>query len=291
LVPWLEELQKDSSIGRQLGNLLEKAQRLNNKIPAIRRVMRQHASLIQVPSAMLVIRAFGNPEVSVNGRVVQMSDWRTQSVRDLFFYFLFNQDAVTKEQVAAVLWPETRDAQALKARFKNEIYRLRRAVGRDVIVFDDEYYRFNLQLDYEYDVDAFTSYIARAQKATDSHARIKDLRKAADLYRGAYLADVDADWVGSERERLGQIYVSALEELAYLYLDVNRLTECLSICQLALTQNRFQEAIYQIEMRAYSVLGDRASVVRRHEICQSAMEELGIPLSEETEQLYRELTT
>ena len=220
-----------------------------------------------------------------------MSDWRTQSVRDLFFYFLHRQEGVTKEQVGLALWPETRDIQTLKARFKNEIYRLRRAVGRDVIVFEDEYYRFNREVDYEYDVEAFTSFILRAHKTADTNIRIEYLQKAVDLVHGAYLADVDSDWVGLERERLGQDYESILDELAYLYLDTNQLTKCLSICQLALKHNYFQEAIYRTEMRAYIAMGDRSAVVRRYQACQSMMESLGISLSEETEQLYRELTT
>ena len=41
--------------------------------------------------------------MSVNGRTLAMSDWRTKSVRDLFFYFLFRQEAVTKEQLGEVL--------------------------------------------------------------------------------------------------------------------------------------------------------------------------------------------
>ncbi len=216
-LPWIEKFQNDPSIGRQLRNLTEKSRRLNTKLPAVRRALRRHAKFIQIPSALLVIRTFGNPEVTVNGKAIQMSDWRTQSVRDLFFYFLHRQEAVTKEQVGVALWPETRDLQALKARFKNEIYRLRRAVGRDVIVFEDEYYRFNSQLDYEYDVDAFDLYIFRAQKMTDPDARIEQLQKAVNLVHGPYLADLDAEWAVTVRERLGRDYSSALEELAYLY--------------------------------------------------------------------------
>lgn len=288
--PWLKPLLVSPLVGRQLVGFLEKANRIRNKLPMIRRNLRRHASFIQVPSASLVIRAFGNPEVSVNGEVVQMSDWRTQSVRDLFFYFLYSQEAVTKEQVGAALWPEIPTNQALKARFKNEIYRLRRAVGRDVIIFDDEYYRFNHQLEYEYDVEAFDSHIMRARKTADANVRIEHLRKAVDLVHGPYLADTDAEWTVPERERLWHAYESALDELAYLYLDSGQLEHCLMICQKALKRNRFHETIYQIEMRAHAIQGDRSAVARRYQACRAAVAELGLVPSAETERIYRELT-
>lgn len=287
---WLKELQKDPLIGRPMNGLVEKAQRLNVRLPAIRRTLRHHSSFIQAPSASLVIRALGNPEVSINGEVIPISVWRTQSVRDLFFYFLQRPEAVTKEQVGATLWPETRDAPALKERFKSEIFRLRRAVGRDVIVFDDVYYRFNRGMDYDYDVEAFDSHIMRARKSSDMNVRIQHLQKAVDLVHGPYLADVTAEWAVTERERLNQAYATALEELAYLYLNTNQLERCLTVCQTALKQNRFQETIYQIEMRAYKAQGDRPAVARRYQACQLAMQELGIPLSRETELIYREFT-
>jgi two-component SAPR family response regulator len=112
-----------------------------------------------------------------------------------------------------------------------------------------------------------------------------------DLVHGPYLGDVDADWAAPERERLGLAYVSALEELAQLYLNANQLERCLSICQLALDRDRCHEVIYQVEMRAYAALGDRASIVRRYQACKAALEEgLGLSPSEETELIYRELT-
>lgn len=219
-----------------------------------------------------------------------MSDWRTQSVRDLFLYFLSRQETVTKEQVGVALWPDAPSDQALKARFKNEIYRLRKAAGRDAIIFDDEYYRFNHQIDYEYDVEAFDSYLLRARKTIDVNIRIEHLQKAVDLVSGPYLAGLDAEWAVPERERLWLAYGTALEELAYLYLDTGQLESCLSTCQLALKRDRFHETIYQIEMRVYAVLGDRSAIARRYQACKAAMDELGVPISGETERIYRELT-
>ena len=288
---YLKTLQNDSQIGKSVGSLLDKSKRLSERIFAVRRTLRRHAQFIQLPAASLTIRALGPAEVRVNGRIISMSEWRTKSVRDLFFYFLFRQDAVTKEQVGQALWSETTDPLSLKWRFKDEIYHLRRAVGRETIVFDDIYYRFNRILDYEYDVEAFESHLARARKSTDVGKRIESLQRAVDLVHGPYLGELDALWAAEERERLGQMYVSALEELAHLYLDTNQLEHCLSLCQLALVQDRYNEGIYQVEMRAYAALGDRASIVRRYQASKEALQEgLGISPSQETETLYRDLT-
>ena len=288
---YLTALQNDPQIGKSLGSLLDRAKRLGERILSIRRTLRRHAQTIQLPAASLTIRAFGRAEVNVNGRTLAMSDWRTKSVRDLFFYFLFRQEAVTKEQVGEVLWPETIDPQALKWRFKDEIYRLRRAVGKHAIVFDNIYYCFNRTLDYEYDVEAFESHLARAHKTKDPAKRIGWLQKALDLVHGPYLSEVDAFWAMEERERLAQLYISALEELAQLYLDSNKVQLCLSTCQLALGQDRYNEAIYRLEMRAYAILGDRAAIVRQYQACKAALEEgLGLSPSQETEALYRDLT-
>jgi two-component SAPR family response regulator/Flp pilus assembly protein TadD len=287
---FLDDLRNDAQIGRSVNILIEKSQKLKERLPAIRRVLRHHVQSIQMPVANLIIRAFGRPEVVVNGQAVNMSDWRTQAVRDLFFYFLYKREAMTKEQVGVALLPEASDPQALKKRFKNEIYRLRRAVGRDVIIFDEEYYLFNRALDYEYDVEAFDTYLKRAEKSKGINDQIEWYQKAVDLVHGVYLSDVDADWVADERARLEKAHNTALDELARLYLNVNNLEKCISICQMGINLNPYNEFLYQISMRAYSVMGDRAAIARLYQACRVALDAgHGLLPSLETETLFREL--
>jgi two-component SAPR family response regulator len=258
---------------------------LSVKLPSIRRTLRRHAQSIQIPPAGLSIRAFGRPEVTLNGRLVTMSDWRTQSVRDLFFFFLLNQEMVTKEQ----LWEGLVNRRSSSiGPAKNEIYRF--AAGQECDRFRCIYYCFNRSLDYEYDVEASISHPAPG-KSEDRTSRIGHLRKAVDLVTGPYLVDVDAFWATPERERLNQVYVSALEELAQLYLETNQLDLCLKICQAALRKDPYHEVIYQLEMRAYAALGDRASLARRYQACKKALRDgLGLSPSRETELIYRELS-
>lgn len=288
---WLITLQNDPQIGRDLVGLLDQAKRFGAGLPEVRRVLRRLAQFIQMPTASLKIKGFGRPEVSLNGRAVNLSDWKTQSARDLYFYFLNQQEPRTKDQIVLDLWRDTDESHALKIRFKQDIYRLRRAVGREAIVFEDETYRFNRDLDYEYDVEAFESYIYRARNVKDIFERIGYYRKAVDLVQGPYLSDVDADWVLDERQRLKVVYISTLEKLAQQYLDTNQLPECLQTCELALQQDRYNEPVYHLEMRAYAAQGDRASVLRRYRELKAILaDEMGYPPSEETERLLTELT-
>ncbi len=287
---WLASLQQYIEIEKDLSNLIEKSQLLSATMSSVRRALRRLAQSIEMPTASLKIRALGRGEVIINGRALNISDWRSQSARDLFFFFLSQQNALTKEQIGQELLRDVDDEHVIKTRFKQDIYRLRKAVGRNTIVFEDENYRFNRDIDYEYDVEAFGSYLQRARRDDDSMERIGYYRRALSLYDGPYLSDVDDDWVLIERQRLQLSYLSALEDLARLYLETNQLVECLNTCKQVIAQDQYNEIACQLEMRVYAAQGDRATVTRKFNEYKAKVEnDLGLPPSEETETVYREL--
>ncbi len=288
-LPWLKSMLKDPQVGRSLNALADKAARIEARWPGVRRSLRRLAQSIQMPAPNLVIHAFGRAEVQVDGQTVTMSQWSTQSVRDLLFYLIYKSGAVTKEQISAALWPEVEDPQILKQRFKAYIFRLRRATRRDVILFDEEYYRFNFSLDYEYDVEAFETYLARSRMARTPSERIEQLQKAVDLVQGPYLAEVDMPWSIGERERLEQAFLAALESLAGQYLENGQFQQAVDAAQRALKTNPYLESVHQLLMRAYASQGDRLSIQRQYQACKSALSELGFLPSHETQELYRRL--
>lgn len=287
--PWLKPVLNDVQVGRSLHGLLEKATRIEASWPGVRRSLRRLAQSIHMPTPSLVIRAFGRAEVQVDGRPVTVSDWSTVSVRDLFFYLLFKSGPVTKEQIAASLWPEVDEPQTLKQRFKAYIFRLRRATRRDAILFDEEYYRFNFSLDYEYDVEAFETYLARSRMLKTREERIEQLQKAVDLARGPYLSEVDQPWAIGERDRLEQAGLSALETLAGLYLENGQFQQAVETAQRALKIDAYLEALHCILMRAYAAQGDQNSVRRQYQACQTSLADLGFSPSPETRDLYKRL--
>jgi two-component SAPR family response regulator len=248
------------------------------------------AHVVQIPNPHLIIRAFGKASISVGGRLLTLSDWQTQSVRDLFFYFLISKKPLTREQVGETLWPDLDDPQKIKLRFKNDIYRLRRAVGQDVITYEDVFYSFNRALDFEYDVEAFESFLARTKLTTDIEKQIALYQKAVDVVSGPFLDDIYADWIMIERERLSQTYITALLTLAELLNKQARPEQALAVCQRALEYDLTCEAAYVLSMQVYYRLSDRAAIIRTYQACQDALQRrLGFPPSDDTDQLYRRL--
>jgi len=287
---WLDGLQRDAEVGRMISDLLTRAGCLAGKMPATRRQLHRMAHVVQLPNPHLIIQAFGRASVSVGGKLLTLSDWQTQSVRDLFFYFLTSQKPLTKEQVGETLWPDVDEPQKLKLRFKNEIYRLRRAVGQDVIAYEDIFYRFNRSLDFEYDVEAFESFLSRAKSTSSLAGQIEFYQKAVDLVCGPFLEDIYADWAMLEREHLSQTYLSALITLAEIFQKQAQPERALAACQRALDYDVTFEAAYSLSMQIYHRMGDRASVIRIYQTCAEIMQrQFGLPPAKETEELYRRL--
>ena len=175
-------------------------------------------------------------------------------------------------------------------RFKNDLYRLRRALGPEAILFENDRYSFNPALDYDYDVETFLTHLALATNSSDIQEQIKHYQAAVDLVRGSYLSDIHMDWVWSEREHLSQLHISALLKLAKLYLENKAPDMAKTTCQKVLKQDTCHEEAHRLLMKTFSILGDRSAIARQYQECKQALkEELDIPPAEETEDLYLQL--
>jgi len=259
-------------------------------LPSVRRQLRRMARTIDVPAPTLTIHAFGRGQVWVNGRLISGREWQTQAVRELFFFFVAMGKPVTKEQVGSVLWPDATEPARLRLRFKNEIYRLRRALGPETIVYDDEYYQLNPAADHEYDVEAFEAYLGRAACESAPAEQIRLYQQAVDLVGGEYLEDFGAVWVQPERERLRQELIAACLQLGELYLEQGQSERALQTCQKLLERDPTSEAAYRLKMSIHRRLGDTAGLMRTYHDCEESLRGVfGMPPSEETKEHYQKL--
>lgn len=285
--PWLGRLQADPSLGRLAAPLFRQADQLEARLPSLRRNLRRLPQAVTLSAPRLVIHSLGWTKVTVNG---QQAEWPTQSVRELFFLFLTSSRPLNKDQVAEALWPGTEDPGRVKQRFKNELYRLRRTVGHETILLEGENYRFNRALDYDYDLEDFETYLARAASARTDDERIENYALAVKLMDGPYLADIGAIWAILDRERVRQMFLEAVTRLAELYWRHNDADRALEACQRALELDPAWEPAHQMAMRAHAVRGDRAAIARQYQACREVSERLfNLPPTEETERLYRQL--
>jgi len=292
LQDWLQDSQSDKEIGRITQNLLNRADKVNKEMPAIRRRIRRLAQISEVPGTKLLIQGFGRAQVKIGEKLLTMSDWQTQSVRDLFFYFLTMEKPLTKEQIGTVFWPDVEEPSRLKMRFKNDIYRLRRAVGSEIILYENDLYSFNRTLDYEYDVEAFEGFLFQAKLSKDTKIQIELRQKAADLVHGQFLDDIYADWVIPERERINRTFLSVLLELAELLIKTNQVHAALDVYQQAIDYDYMFETAYLKAMKLYVQLRDRVGAVRLYDAYIEMMHhELDLPPSPEMEAVYKRLSS
>jgi DNA-binding SARP family transcriptional activator len=259
-------------------------------IPSVRRRLRPHVVSVPFSPPKLTIQTFGRGQVELDGKAVAVAEWQNQKRgREFFFFLLAHPDGLTKEEIGVVFWPESSSGQ-LKLQFKNTIYRLRYALGQDVIAFNDDQYWFNQHLDYEYDVELFLDKVAEACHSKDVEGKLALLQDAISLYKGTYLPEFDSAWVEIERERLWQAFSDAALELAQISLERGNFNATLECCNKILAGDRCVEEAHRLSMRAYAAKGNRAAVKRQFESCKQALwEDIQSLPSPQTASLYEAL--
>lgn len=266
----------------------EQAERTREALPALCRKLTNINENIQPAIPRLEITSFGDVVVRHNQRVVELSDWRTREARDLFL-FLLQSPALTKEQIAVVFWPDISPAR-LKMRFKINIYRVRQAIGQDAIVFEDDRYRFNRMINYNWDREKFDKLFEKLQGNVVGAEKRRLLERAVALIKGDYLADLDADWTVLDRLRYQEISRYIMLQLAAIYLQEGRAHDCLNIARRVLQSDSLLEAAHRLIIQAYASLHDPANMTLQYrQYRQSLEDQLGLQPSLEISTLYEQL--
>lgn len=273
-------------------HLLEAIDAFEEKLPLLRRALRRKIATVPLGPPHIRIHLLGEPQVSVGGQLVTRSEWQTPMAPALLYLLLAHPEGMTKEEIGSVLWPDYSPGR-LKINFQKTIYRLRRALVQDIVVYDEEtqQYRFSRALDYTYDVELFRMYLLEARTASGPLERASAYRSALELYRGPYLDGEEELWVWPEREALAEAYREAALELAELDLKEEAYTRVLVLCRRLLTEDPCLEEAHRLAMRAHFGRGNMAAVVRQFHRCQQALqEEIHVHPSQRTIELYQSLT-
>ncbi len=265
--------------------------RQNEKqLPVVRRQLRRQSVLVPLLPPELTILTLGRIHIAIGDHIITGMEWRQQSARDLMLLLMLNPDGLTKEQVGLCFWPDISPSE-LKLRFKNTIYRLRHAVNRDVILFDEDIYSFNRSMDYEADFETFNREIQQAGLARKPEQAIKHYRAAIDLYKGDFLLEITEEWALPERDRLRQKYLDALKRLIEQYIDTTQPIDALEIAKRYFREDAINESVHQLVMRIHAGMGNLSAVIYQYQSLSELLErELGVQPSPQTVSLFELLT-
>ncbi len=259
------------------------------RLPSQRNVLRRRSTVVPLSAPELAVLTFGKTQINIGEHAVSGMEWQSQNARDLLLLLMLHREGKTKEEIGAILWPDSSTAE-LRLRFKNTIYRLRHAVGKDVILFENDLYSFNRAMDYEADFESFSREFKAAEESDLRTDQIKHFQLALKLHAGPFLPDLSDIWVHVERERFQQMYQTGNLRLAELLLEQSDFQGAASVATQYLIEDRCNEHILRIAMRAQAALGNQAAVIRQYELCANALkEELGSQPSAETIDLYKTL--
>lgn len=116
------------------------------------------------------------------------------------------------------------------------------------------------------------------------------LAEAVDQYQGELLPGCFDEWLLSERERLGQIFLGALERLLLLLEDQADYTGAIRYGQRLLSHDPLHEPTYRRLMRLHALNGDRAGALRVYHTCATLLKrDLGVAPEQETQAAYTRL--
>lgn len=258
------------------------AERLRERIAALYDGEDAHAGLR--------LQLLGPPTLLADGKAVALASAKALA---LLAYLAVHELPQGRDHLIALLWPESTSAAGRK-NLRNLLWSLRTTVGASLIEGDE---RLALRADLWADVRQFEQAyreLANLELATANDTRIVALAAGLhELYRGPLLDGVALDdapdlelWLSSERERLQQNYLAALNRLVECHRAAARWNDVISIARAALSHDALQETLHQALMEAHARQGERAEALRQHETLRDLLDrELGVAPLPETEAL------
>lgn len=154
-------------------------------------------------------------------------------------------------------------------------------------------YQLQLPRDVVVDVEAAHAALETAERllcCNDVDRSVEFADYARSIAERPFLADVEGDWVGRVRDRLGTVRIGALCVLAESYSQQGRYRLAVQTAQDALALEPFSERTHQLLMRVHTAAGDSAEALRVYERCRRLLAaELGIDPTAGTVALYHAL--
>ncbi|MGD8408683.1 MAG: BTAD domain-containing putative transcriptional regulator [Desulfobacterales bacterium] len=240
---------------------------------------------------------FGSFRGLVNNQPIE--DWPGKKGKSIFAYLLLNhRKKIFRDVLMDLFWQKSSPDSARNC-LNVSIHGLRRVLQdidphNEYILFRDECYYFNPEIDIRLDVDAFRSIWRKAQRIEhmkDDSVPISEYERAAQIYRGEFLEDEIYDsWSALDRENLKEIYLVILDKISEFYVLSKKHSEVIGLCEKILEKDNCREDIHRRLMLSYYRIGQRDKAIKQFQKCVEVLkEELEVRPSIETTNLFEQL--
>jgi two-component SAPR family response regulator len=240
----------------------------------------------------LRIRSLGAAVVGFGDAALTAADWSYAKPRELMF-LLVSSPPMTKEQIAAALWPDL-SRQQLGNALHTALRELRRALGDPGwVMYADGHYRFDRSRPHECDVTTFEDALVAARRARPAEAALPELQKAIASYGGDFLDGMaTGEWALVRRDELRRAFESALLATGRLQAAAGRDQAAVVAFRRAVAHEPLNESAHRELMNCWARLGETARAIRHYEELTAALrDQVGVPPAAETTALYRRLMT
>lgn len=236
----------------------------------------------------LEIYALGEGRVVRDGHPVSSSKWQAAMAKELFFYILMH-GPLERDAIGLVFWPEL-PTKKMRNSFHTTLHRIRRAVGAEGVVVEGGQYRLG-DVDYRFDVEEFEALVERARLLPPHDWQTEELwRRAATLYQGDFLPEVERVWCVPKREALQEMYIDVLIGTGQCHEARGDLEGAIGWYRQALEVDELREDIHRRIMRGYAEAGRRSEALAQYQTCREILRlELGVEPSIETKELSEQI--
>jgi DNA-binding SARP family transcriptional activator len=218
------------------------------------------------PSPCARLRVVSGFELSIDGSIVRLPS----HVERVLAYLAVNDREQPRQRVAFQLWTDLPEVRA-SANLRTALWRGRSATGR-LIVARCGY----LSLDPRLDVDV-RHLRALAGRLVHPGSTVDDAEVDLSLMVGDLLPDWDEEWIETERERLRQLRVHALEAWCRRLTTEGRHAEAVDVGLLALSAEPLRETAQRLVIEAHLAEGNPSEAHRCFDLFRTRLwDELGL---------------
>jgi LuxR family transcriptional regulator, maltose regulon positive regulatory protein len=252
---FLQFISQQKDLGAYIQNISQRV----NVFPSLDSLVSPKSEQPSTPHFQLKVSAFGPGVVFKEGTMLTSSEWKSSNARAVLF-FIVDRKGLRKEEIALDLWPDFSQAKAT-SNFQSTLWRLRKALGnKDAIIFDQNTYVINPNIQILYDVDDFLKELELAHGTkVSSSKKIERLQRAINLYKGEFLPDLSGSWVDIRREELLRLFLSSLRELGDMFTMTHEYKKAREIYEQILRIDPYQDAIHLAVMQCLVNLGSPAA--------------------------------